>query len=107
MKKGGRWLIVLAVAAVVAVLFLAGPNGLIRLIQMKQREAYLEKRMVELKADIELTRQKIQRLSTDPDFVRKIAKERLLMVDPADTVKADTSRPAPAQDSLPKPAGNE
>lgn len=90
MKKGGRWLIVLAVVTVVAVLFLAGPSGLVRLIKMKHREAELEKRMVQLQAEIELTHQKLERLASDPDFLRQVAKERLEMIDPQDTLKKDT-----------------
>jgi cell division protein FtsB len=90
MKKRGRWLIVLAVAAVVAILFLAGPNGLVKLIKMKHREAELEKRMVQLQAEIELTHQKLERLASDPEFLRQIAKERLEMIDPRDTVRKDT-----------------
>ncbi len=90
MKKGGRWLIVLAVLAVVAILFLAGPNGLVRLIQMKARAGELENRMTKLEADIELTRQKVEKLHSDPDFLRQVAKERLQMFDPIDTVKRDS-----------------
>lgn len=90
MKKGGRWLIILAVLAVVVVLFLAGPSGLVRLIQMKSKANELETRMTKLEADIELTRQKVEKLHSDPDFLRQVAKERLEMFDPADTVKRDT-----------------
>ncbi len=90
MKKGGRWLIVLAVIAVVAVLFLAGPSGLVKLIKMKHREAELEKHMVQLQAEIELTHQKLERLASDPEFLRQMAKERLEMIDPRDTVRKDT-----------------
>ncbi|GEM_PF-2461956 len=116
MKKGRRWLIVLAVVAVVAFLFLAGPNGLVKLIKMKHREAELEKRMIELQAEIEITHQKVERLASDPDFLRQVAKERLQMIDPRDTllrdsVQLDTAQPAtpvtpatqpkhPANDSL-------
>lgn len=90
MKKGRRWLIVLAVVAVVAFLFLAGPNGLVKLIKMKHREAELEKRMIELQAEIEITHQKVERLASDPDFLRQVAKERLQMIDPQDTVKKES-----------------
>jgi cell division protein FtsB len=89
--KRGSWLIVLAVLAVVAFLFLAGPNGLIKLIKMKRYESQLENRMVELQAEIELTHQKLERLSADPDFLRQIAKERLEMIDPRDTITKDTA----------------
>lgn len=88
--KRGRWLIVIAVVAVVTFLFLAGPNGLIKLIRMKRRESELESRIVELQAEIELTHQKLERLSSDPDFLRQIAKERLEMIDPRDTVSKNT-----------------
>jgi len=87
MKKSGAWLIILAVVAVVATLFLAGQNGLIELIKLKQKEIRLEKKIVTLRAEIELTHQKVERLATDPDYLRKIAKERLEMVDPRDTIK--------------------
>ena len=103
MKRGGRWLIVIAVFAVVAFLFLAGPNGLIRFIRMKRREAELERRMVQLEAEIEITRQKIQRLASDPEFLREVAKERLEMIDPQDTLKKDTTQTDnPVNDSLPR-----
>ncbi len=90
MKKGGRWLILIAIIALVGFLFLSGPNGLVKLIQMKQKEVELEKRMVELQADIELTRQKLEKLSSDPEYLRKIAKEKLQMIDPRDTLSADS-----------------
>jgi len=90
MKKGGSWIIVIAVFAVVAFLFLAGPNGLIKLVQMKQREVQLERKMVELKAEIELTHQKLERLASDPDYLRMVAAERLEMIDPRDTSATDT-----------------
>ena len=86
MKKGGSWLIVIAVFAVVAFLFLAGPNGLIRLIKMKQSETRLERRIIELKAEIELTHQKLDMLSSDPGYLRKVAAERLMMIDPRDSI---------------------
>ncbi|MBN2378637.1 septum formation initiator family protein [candidate division WOR-3 bacterium] len=91
MKKGAAWLIVLAVFAVVAFLFLAGPNGLIKLIQMKQREAELERRMVSLQAEIEITHQRVQRLASDPDYLRKVAKERLQMIDYRDSTFQDST----------------
>lgn len=90
MRRSGSWLIVIAVAAVVAFLFLAGPNGLIKLVQMKQREAQLEKKTVSLQAEIELTRQRLQRLASDPAYLRKVAKERLEMIDPHDSLSYDT-----------------
>jgi len=102
MRRGGRWLIVLAVMAVVAVLFLAGPNGLIKLIKLKQREAALEKRMVQLEAEVELTRQKVERLATDPDYLRQVAKQRLQMIDPRDSTKKD-SVVTPKRDSADAP----
>lgn len=105
MKKGGRWLIILAGIAVVAVLFLAGPNGLIRLVKMKQRQAELENRIVELQTEIELARQKLDKLSTDPEYLKKIAKEQLKMVDPYDTSDTDRSS-QPAQDTLRKKEGD-
>ncbi|NLI98149.1 septum formation initiator family protein [bacterium] len=92
MKKGGRWLVVIAVVAVVSILFLAGPNGLVRLIQLKSKESELEKRITHLEAEIELTRQKVQKLHSDPDFLREMAKEKLQMLDPRDTVKKDTPK---------------
>ncbi|MBD3285399.1 hypothetical protein GF359_03155 [candidate division WOR-3 bacterium] len=91
MKRGGRWIIAIAVFAVVAFLFLAGPNGLIKLIQVKQREVQLERKMIELKAEIELTRQKLERLASDPDYLRKVAAERLEMIDPRDTTHEDST----------------
>jgi cell division protein FtsB len=96
MKKGGRWLIVAAVAVVVVVLFLAGPNGLVKLIKMKQQESQLEKRMVQLQAEIEITKQRIDRLATDPDYLRLVAKQHLMMIDPMDSAYQDTIK----QDSL-------
>jgi len=90
MKRGGRWLIVLAVAAVVAFLFLAGPNGLVKFVKMKHREVELEKKMTQLEAEIELTKQKIDKLSSDPDYLRQVAKERLQMIDPLDSISKDT-----------------
>jgi cell division protein FtsB len=102
MKRGGRWLIVIAVFAVVVFLFLAGPNGLIRFIRMKRREVELERRMVQLEAEIEITRQKIQKLSSDPEFFRQVAKERLEMIDPQDSLKKDTNQTdIHVNDSLP------
>ena len=91
MKKGGRWLIVIAISGLVAFLFLAGPNGLVKLIKMKQSQAELEKRMVQLQADIEITRRKLDKLETDPDYLRKVAAEKLKMIDPSDYVKKDST----------------
>lgn len=107
MKKGGRWLIILAVAAVVVVLFLVGPNGLVKLIRMKTRETYLENRIVELQAEIEMTRQKIDKLSTDPEFLRQVAKERLKMLDPRDfgpeSAKPESAKPESAEPESAEP----
>jgi cell division protein FtsB len=88
MKKGRRRAIVILTAAVVGVLGynFVGEKGLVRLGQMVNRRNDLRIRVEELKRNNSRMADEIELLRSDADTVEDLARTRLGMVKPGETV---------------------
>jgi cell division protein FtsB len=96
-----RFAYVLALLAVASYAFMAlrGPRGVSAWLEKEHRIQMLEKRNGDLSKDIERARERIDRLSNDPNEQERITRERLNYVEKHDKVYV-TGDPAPQ-----KPAG--
>ncbi len=91
MKKGTKWLIMLAVIAMFYFFFLAGPTGLIRLLKLKKKETEILKEIDRTRAEIELIQLKLQKIKEDTTFIKKLASTYLKMRE-KDQLRKDSTK---------------
>jgi cell division protein FtsB len=82
----GRWVLTASAALVGAGLLLVGGAGSVRVWQMKQEVAALEREIEALRARAEELSQAVDRLRDDPATIEQIAREELGMVKPGERV---------------------
>lgn len=79
-------LIVGAALAGILAFSLFGRNGLIHLYKADQERLQLEEKVADMERENERLRQEIQKLTNDPQYVEKVAREELGMVKPDELV---------------------
>jgi cell division protein FtsB len=73
-------------AAVYLIVTLTGPKGVAALVEKQRYIQAMEKRNAEIARDIELRRQRIERLNTDQDEQEKVIEERFKYVRPGEKI---------------------
>jgi cell division protein FtsB len=82
-----KYLLIAGVALVGILGFsLFGKSGLINLYRARQEEQELKARVAELKDENQKLREEIERLTSDPKYLEKVAREELGMVKPDEVV---------------------
>ncbi len=78
-RRYGRLILILTGVFILGLLFLGGPNGLIHILSLRKRKAELEREQEILKAKIEILKYERYKLKYDPNYIKRIAKERFRM----------------------------
>lgn len=78
-KKGRKFLFLILTIAILFYIF-GGRFGLISLIKLKREENRLSARLTRLKAEKIIMESSIYRIKNDPDYVEKLAREKLGMI---------------------------
>jgi len=80
-RRYGRLILILTGVFILGLLFLGGPNGLIHILSLRKRKAELEREQEILKAKIEILKYERYKLKYDPNYIKRIAKERFRMIE--------------------------
>lgn len=80
-RRYGRIILILAALSLFGFLFLGGPNGLFRILSLWRKKTQLEEEQEVLKAKIEILKYEKYKLQYDPDYIKRVAKDRFRMVE--------------------------
>ncbi len=82
-----RYLLIAGVALLGILGFsLFGKNGLVHLYRVDRERQEFERRLAELEHENQRLREQIQKLTNDPEYLEKVAREELGMVEPDELV---------------------